>query len=162
AGRPGETDSLLQAIELHRGPLLAGYYDDWILPERQRLADLYTQALRRLAHGFCQAGDLDRALDCARRAVNADPLREETHADRTRCLITAGQPAAGRRQYRELERVLADELGTSPSTATRALARQIESGGVEERKSGSSGDPVDPASSTPPLVHSSTLPASLE
>src|SRR5207302_5924141 len=27
---------LRQAVELYRGPLLPGFYDDWIVPERQR------------------------------------------------------------------------------------------------------------------------------
>ncbi len=74
--------------------------------------------------------DLDAggALDYARRAVAADPLREETHADLIRLLARAGQPAAAAREYQELERVLRDELGEAPSAAVRALAEQVRDG----------------------------------
>src|SRR5262249_26961590 len=34
---------LTEAAELYRGELLPGYFEDWILPERQRLAELFFQ-----------------------------------------------------------------------------------------------------------------------
>ena len=84
---------LRKAVELYQGPLLAGFYDAWIIPERQRLSDLFIQGLRRLTKHLREAGDLDHALDYARQAVSADPLREEAHADLIQLLAAAAQPA---------------------------------------------------------------------
>jgi DNA-binding SARP family transcriptional activator len=55
-----------------------------------------------------------------------DPLREEAHHDLIRLYAAAGQPAAALRQYQELERLPKEQLETTPSTATRAFARQLE------------------------------------
>src|SRR5207249_2613314 len=43
-----------------------------------------------------------------------------------RLYAAAGQPAAALRQYGDLERLLKTELSATPSSTTRALARQIE------------------------------------
>jgi adenylate cyclase len=117
---------LAQSVELHRGPLLPGYYEGWILQEREWLAGRYFQALGQLLAHLEQAGDLDRALQYAHRGVNADPLWEEAHRDLIRLYAVAGQPEAALRQYRELERLLQEQLETVPSPTTRALAREIE------------------------------------
>lgn len=127
APTPGEgRQRLAAAVELYRGPLLAGYYEEWVLPEQERLADRCFQALRRLSAAFEQAGDLERALDCARRAVNVDPLREEAHQVLMRLYAAAGQPCAALRQYHALERLLRSELESTPSPATQRLANEIE------------------------------------
>src|SRR5262249_20940960 len=77
-----------------------------------------------------------RALGYARRAVSADPLREEGRQDLMRLLAAAGQPTAALRQYRELEQLLDEQLGTEPSAATSQLARDIErrTGGYTTRE----------------------------
>lgn len=82
---------LAEAVDLYRGELLAGYYHDWILTEQRRLADLYFRAVRRLTAHFERAQEWDRAIDCARRAVDVDPLREEAHRDLMRLLAAAGR-----------------------------------------------------------------------
>ena len=41
---------LMQAAELYRGPLLSDYFEEWIEPERERLADAHFHALGQLTH----------------------------------------------------------------------------------------------------------------
>jgi hypothetical protein len=43
-----QAEQLARAVGLYRGELLPGYFEDWIVPERQRLAELHLQALGRL------------------------------------------------------------------------------------------------------------------
>jgi predicted ATPase/DNA-binding SARP family transcriptional activator len=117
---------LEEAIALCRGPLLPGYFEAWVLPEQQRLSEQLHRALREVIGALEQAGDLPRALGYASRAVAADPLREEAHHELIRLHGAAGQPAAALRQYRELERLLREELGETPSPALRELAGRIE------------------------------------
>jgi DNA-binding SARP family transcriptional activator len=81
AGRTERAHWLIKALELYRGELLPGYFEDWILEQRQRLAERYFQALRQLAAELEREGDFRGALQYARRAVCTDPLREEAHHD---------------------------------------------------------------------------------
>src|SRR5262249_28102419 len=116
AGTPTErARHLTEAIEAYAGELLPGYYDAWILQEREGLADRYFQALGQLLALLEQAGQLPCALEYARRGVRADPLREEAHRELMRLLAASGQPEAALRQYRELERFLKQELQTEPA-----------------------------------------------
>ena len=117
---------LQTAVGLYRGPLLPGHYEDWIPAEQERLAERYLSAVRRLIRHETKARDLNRALDYARQAVTAAPLREETHQDLIRLLIATGQPAAAQQQYHALEALLREELNAAPSSASRKLAQDIE------------------------------------
>jgi DNA-binding SARP family transcriptional activator len=119
---------LSRAVELYRGELLAGYYEAWILQERDWLAERYHQALGQWVAHLEQIGDLHCAIEYARRGVLHDPLREESHQELIRVLAAAGQRAAALHQYRELERILREELGAPPAAATRALVRMVEAG----------------------------------
>jgi predicted ATPase/DNA-binding SARP family transcriptional activator len=130
AGRAGSgiarEQRLKDAVELYRGPLLPGHYAEWIPPEQQRLSELFFHAIRDLVRHREQVGDLPGALQYAIRAVAADRLREEAHHEVIRLSALAGQPAMALRRLQELERILEEELGASPSEATRRLAREIE------------------------------------
>src|SRR5205823_2749128 len=116
---------LTRAVELHRGTLLPGYFEEWILPEQQRLEERLVQTLTWLVGHLEGEGQLEQAIDYARRAVRVDPLREEAHGELMHLYVAAGQPGAALRQYRELERVLRQQLDIAPSAGTRALAEQI-------------------------------------
>ncbi|HZT42787.1 MAG TPA: AAA-like domain-containing protein [Chthonomonadaceae bacterium] len=129
ASEPSERIRLLsRAVELYGDDLLPGYYEDRILQERERLAEIYRGALGQLANALSEAGDLPGAIEAARRVVQQDPLREEAHGHLMRLLASAGNTADVLRQYREMERTLRDDLGITPSAATRALLAQLQTG----------------------------------
>ena len=122
---PEGTQSLVEAVEAYHGPLLPGYYQDWILPEQDRLADLYAGAVLTLTGRLAQSNDLERAVEYARRAVVTQRLREDVHRNLMGLLAVSGQIDAALRQYEELERTLGDELGEAPSGQARALVDRI-------------------------------------
>ncbi|MCW3058238.1 MAG: putative ATPase, partial [Capsulimonas sp.] len=86
-----KTELLCEAVRIYGQPLLSGFYESWALTERDRLAEAYWSALRELAGLYELSGHRDKALDCARRGVSADPLREEAHAEVIRLLVASGQ-----------------------------------------------------------------------
>ena len=126
AEAPGQRYQLYsQAIALYRGDLLGDCYEDWCIVERERLQWLYVRALARLMAYNSMNAEYDLAIDCARRILSCDPLREEVHRDLMRLHLDAGQPAAALRQYRQCEDLLRDELGVEPAPETRALLAPI-------------------------------------
>lgn len=125
--RAAQSAHLERAVECYRGSLLAGSYDEWIVPEAQRLEEGYFAALRRLIAGSESEGDLESALHLARRGASVNALREDVARDLMRLYMATGQPALALRQFRELERSLKQALNTVPGPQTRELRHQIES-----------------------------------
>jgi predicted ATPase/DNA-binding SARP family transcriptional activator len=117
---------LATAVEIYAGPLLPGFYEEWVLAEQARLAERFLGAVLELIQALEHAGEYGRALTYAWRAVVADPLRESAHQAVMRLLLATGQPDTARRHYREMERLLREELDEVPSAASRQLLRRIE------------------------------------
>jgi len=117
-------EALAQAASLYRSDLLPDFDENWVAGERTRLMDAYLVVLRKLVN-LVAPKDFQCALDYAKRAVQTDPLREESHRTLMQLYTAAGRPASALRQYRELSDLLKEELGTEPSSATRALVAQI-------------------------------------
>jgi predicted ATPase/DNA-binding SARP family transcriptional activator len=130
AARRADTDAataerLERAVALYGDALLIGYDEDWIEAERARLAQAHLDALRRLVRCAGQARELERAIEFARRAVAADPLREETQRDLIRLYLAIGRTTDARQQYAELVRLLKETLGVAPSAQTARLVEQL-------------------------------------
>jgi predicted ATPase/DNA-binding SARP family transcriptional activator len=126
AAEARERASLLErAVELYRGELLPGCYEEWALQEQMRFGERCADALEQLAAAREAIGDLGGALEATQRAVQADPLREAPYRRQMRLYAALERPAAARETYRELERFFRKELGVSPAAATRELAEQI-------------------------------------
>jgi predicted ATPase/DNA-binding SARP family transcriptional activator len=119
---------LLQAAELYRGPLLPGFYEDWISLEAARLDTVFLRAVAQLVPLLLSAGELDAALAHARRAVETDPFSEETTQQLMQVLSAAGAPSQARRIYELLEQRLR-EIGEAPSPALQAYAAGLRSAG---------------------------------
>lgn len=116
---------LREAVELYRGDLLDGMYDDWCLFERERLRLRYVRALERLIAHHRVRGEWGEAALQSQRLLARDPLREHVHRDLMRCYDALGDPAAALRQYDLCARLLRQELDAEPRDETRALRDQV-------------------------------------
>ena len=138
---------LAAALEHYQGELLPGYYEDWNLRERDRLGQIYLDTLDRLVCYWEQSGEWERAIEYARRALSADPLREETHTALIRLYTASGQRAAALRQYQLLSREMRD-LGLEPKDTSRGLLEKLN---VQQAPSPSSSETAVPPAASPPL-----------
>ncbi len=118
-------DQLRAGVELYRGDFLAGFYDDWVTFEQERLRELYLNALTMLIELLAGAGDNQQALGYARRLTNHDPLRETAHRAAIRLYFLLGRINDALQQYERCRSVLSDELGSEPSPETQALYERI-------------------------------------
>lgn len=66
-----------KVVALYRGPLLSGFYEDWIALEEQRLEELFIAALRAEIERREKIGDWHGALETAYQGARAAPLRDE-------------------------------------------------------------------------------------
>jgi predicted ATPase/DNA-binding SARP family transcriptional activator len=115
---------LEQASTLYQGDLLPSCYDDWILPERERLRQALTEALERLLRLLEREGQPRAALAYAQRLLRHDPLREESYRALMRLYAACGDRAGVLRVYHTCTSVLLRELATEPSAATREAYAQ--------------------------------------
>jgi DNA-binding SARP family transcriptional activator len=106
---------------LWRGDLLPGWYDDWVVFERERLVQLRLQALERCARLLLQRDRLDDALQLALEAVRAEPLRESATATLMTVHVAMGNVSDALRLYDLFRAMLLRELGVQPSPRLRAV-----------------------------------------
>ena len=125
AGGSGAFEHYTRAVNLYQGELLPGYYEDWILTERSRLAGAYIGALERLVRYHAEREDWPQAIEMAWRGIKADPLLESAYRDLMRLYIALKRPGEARALYALLEQRLREALGASPSRATRKLAESL-------------------------------------
>lgn len=103
------------------GELLPGWYDDWVLLERERLRQLRLHALEMLADKLASVGRYGEAVQAACAAVRAEPLRESAHRALVRVHLAEGNIAEAARAYGAFRDLLADELGVAPTTQMEKL-----------------------------------------
>ncbi len=113
--------ALARAVDGYTGELLPGCYDDWVLPERERLARHFLHALEELIAAHEQQGEYRPATAYALRLLHHDPLHEETYRRLMRMHAVTGDRAGALRVYHSCVHVLERELGVEPSAATREL-----------------------------------------
>jgi DNA-binding SARP family transcriptional activator len=118
-------DHLAAAVELYAGDLLPTCYDDWIVPERERLRERYLDALLRLSDLLEQARDVPAAIRQVTRLLRADPLHEESYRRLMRLHLLNRDRAAALRAYHSAAERLQRELGVEPSPATQEIYAQV-------------------------------------
>ena len=96
--------------------LLLGWYDDWVLQERDRINQLRLRALEALVDQLLEAGQHPAAFEAASAAIRLDPLRESTHRALMRVYLAEGNPALAGRQVKQYREILRAEVGSDEPT----------------------------------------------
>ena len=121
----------LAATQLRlRGELLPGWYDDWVLLERERLRQLRMHALEAMADRLMAAGRCGDAVQAAYVAMQAEPLRESAHRTLIRVHLAEGNLIEAVHAYESFRALLADELGVAPSQLMRDLVNGLPVSGL--------------------------------
>ena len=120
-----EQHALEEAVKLYRGDLLASCYDEWVLPERERLKQLLLGALERLIELLEGEDDGHAAMLAAQRLLSHDPLHEAAYRHLMRLYARSGNRVALVRTYQHCAAVLERELSMKPSMLTQRTYRQL-------------------------------------
>ncbi len=125
---PLSDDSLvIPAVALY-GELLPGWYDDWVLMERERMRILRLHALERLADKLARAGRFSEAIQAANAAVQAEPMRESAHRILIGVHMADGNVVEALREYENFRAMLGAELGVAPTQLMEELVQPIRRG----------------------------------
>jgi predicted ATPase/DNA-binding SARP family transcriptional activator len=116
---------LAEAVTLYTGDLLPHLYDDWLIPERERLQMRYLNALMQLIDRERARGDLRQAQMVAQLLLNHDPLREDAVREMMALRYELGDRSGAMQVYQRYHQRLAEELGVAPMPETVALYETI-------------------------------------
>ena len=117
--------ALLAALDLYRGELLAGFYDDWIIPLREHYRAAFLERALALAAAGRARSEYDRAAALAQRVLAVDPANERAHQHLMFCYLALGRRSEALQQYEVCKRALWEGLAVAPSRETTALYRWI-------------------------------------
>jgi DNA-binding SARP family transcriptional activator len=133
--------------------LLPGWYDDWVLYERERLEQQKVRALELLAGAAFDDGDLVTAIDAAREAIRIEPLLDTMRSLLIRARLGLGDASGAVQEFRLYRRFLAQELGIEPPPALTALFEGARPGpGLTGPSAGPPLSPPTGPPGSPPVV----------
>ena len=126
AGRPDEANGwTLVASSIARRPFLAGAEGAWVTRKREELRRVRVRALECRAEVLLGEGDHALAVQDMEEVLSLDPFRESGYRLLMRAHCQAGNLAEALRAFERCRVLLADQLGTSPSTVTQDLYLEI-------------------------------------
>jgi len=113
---PG-TDVTTLGLEelLVAGELLPGWYDDWVVLERERQRQICLHLFEGLCQRWTRDGQFEKAVMAGLAAVAQEPLRESANRVLMRAYLANGNTGDAIRQYLRYKDVLWAELRLEPS-----------------------------------------------
>lgn len=119
---PRQADGLLST---GRHDLLPGWYDDWVLVERERLRQLRLHTLEEIARAHLRAGQHGEALQAALEAMRAEPLRETPHRLIVEVHLAEGNAYEALHAFYVYRDLILRDLQLEPSSAMSDLLSHI-------------------------------------
>lgn len=115
------TSTAVRVDDLTAGDVLPGWYDDWVVTEREHFRQLRLHALETLCGQLTDEGRYGQAVEAGLAAVASEPLRESAHRVLIRAYLEEGNRGEAIRQYEACRQLLRRELNIEPSPVTQAL-----------------------------------------
>ena len=126
AGDPRQAADLLrQALNLWRGPALAGLGSETLRHEAVRLEELRLRTLEDRLEADLACGRHRDLVGELQALVAEQPLRQRPRAQLMLAFYRSGRAGEALEVYRQTHRLLVDELGIDPGEELRALERAI-------------------------------------
>lgn len=121
SGRHERDDLTLTRLDACLAELLPGWYEDWVLFERERLRQRTLHALQLLSARLSEERRHAEAVEAAMSAVGLEPLRDSAQRALISAHLAEGNVAEARRALDRYAALLASELGVQPSREILAL-----------------------------------------
>ena len=143
---------LKNAVELYKGDLLDGWYQDWCLFERERLQNIYLCMLDKLMSYCGEHSDYEAGQCYGATILRYDRARELTYRQLMNLQYRAGDRTGALRQYERCAAALDELLGVKPERRTTELYEYIRSDGIATQASDKD-QPVSKVASFPQVLN---------
>ena len=117
--------------------LLPGWYDEWVIFEREKLRQRMLHAMESLVPRLIADRRFANAVEVAMSAVSVEPLRESAQRTLIEAHLAEGNFIEARRVYAAYKRLTIEELGVRPSDELAEIVRDSESADAPIRRNGS-------------------------
>ena len=117
-----------EALALVTGDFLAGFEDEWLVVERERLRARYLEALLELAAERRLARDFSVAINLGERLLAEDDLREDVVREIVTARYESGDRSGALGVFERFAARLQEMLGVEPSPETLALVAAVRAG----------------------------------
>lgn len=143
---------LKDAVELYKGDLLDGWYQDWCLFERERLQNMYLSMLDKLMSYSEEHREYEAGLSYGSTILRYDRASERTYRQLMQMQYMAGDRTGALRQYERCVSALDEELGVKPERRTKALYEQIRADGLDKATAASGQTAAAPDAPLPEVL----------
>ncbi len=116
-----DDESLASSLALYQGELLPGFYDEWILLERERIRSVFDNKMDQLLAHLIAAERWTAAQEQAERWLALGSSLEPAHRALMLVHGARGDMAKVSSIYQQCMAALDEQLGLEPSAETRAL-----------------------------------------
>lgn len=120
---------LIDTVSLYEGELLPGFYDDWIVLERERLNAVFEARMGMLISRLVEHQNWLEAIEWGERWISLGGAPEPAYRGLMMAHAARGDLSGMATAYRRCEEAMRNDLGLAPSESTRSLFEQLKSGG---------------------------------
>ena len=141
--RPAAPDAasgdLITQLQVYQGELLPGFYDDWLVLERERLQAVFEHKMKQLLAMLCQEQHWSTVLEWGERWIALGQTPEPAYRALMAAYAALGDRAKMAATFERAQAALDKELGVEPLAETRALYDQL----LKERGEALSAETLD-------------------
>ena len=125
--RPGPAVSELElAASIYQGDFIQDEVcEEWVLPQREKLREVYLEALENLSRIYSLNGKPKTAIEICSSILEKDDCREKVHRRLMLCYHRVGNRDQALRQFHKCSQILKRELEVKPSSKTIELYKKI-------------------------------------
>lgn len=120
-GRVSVADLRILAWDPEAADILPGWYDEWVICERERIRQRLLHGLEAVVRELIAMGRIGDAVEAAMNVVRFEPLRESAQRALIEAHLAEHNQVEAWRAFRRYRRLLADEMGIAPSPELAAL-----------------------------------------
>lgn len=125
--RPGPAMNELElAASIYQGDFIQDEVcEEWVLPQREKLREIYLEVLENLSRIYSLNGKPKTAIEICRSILEKDDCREKVHRRLMLCYHRVGSRDQALRQFQKCSKILKRELEVKPSSKTVELYQKI-------------------------------------